>query len=387
MNKTWWVKPEELDEYQKNVISLPVEGSYLILGPPGSGKTNILLLRAKHMALAGYPNLCILVFNRTLQEFLSSGAEEYKFTKSNIMTSFKFLIKLLEEHSVPIKLRGNFEDDRAELIKLADQLIKGKDFSNMFEVIFLDEAQDYLPEEIIIFHKMCKRLFAVADSRQKIYKGADPIETIKGVVNKVETLPYHYRNGQKICALADGISKATGSSKLLAKTSNYKETANPSKVEVIKCTDLNDQCKKILARLATQLKAYPDEYIGIICPRREEFVHVSQFFLNSSFREQINVQNAKDNLIKFNENKHIVISTLHSAKGLEFRALHIAGFEYMKNFGVQRNMSFTGVTRAKTSLAVYYSDGLPPFFEQAYVNINRPPDMPTIENLFPKEEN
>jgi hypothetical protein len=75
-----------------------------------------------------------------------------------------------------------------------------------------------------------------------------------------------------------------------------------------------------------------------------------------------------------------------AAKGLEFRALHIAGFEFVKNFRKQRNMSFTGVTRAKTSLSVYYSNGLPGYFEQSYVNMNRPPEIPELEELFGKED-
>ncbi|MCK4825061.1 AAA family ATPase [bacterium] len=387
MNKTWWVKTEELDEDQKNVISLSVEGSYLVLGPPGSGKTNLLLLRAKHMALAGYPNLCILILTKTLREFLSSGAIEYNFDKNKIMTHMKFMKDLLREHLVQIELTNDFKKDRIELIKQIAKLVKERNLSNLYEVIFLDEAQDYFPEEILLFRKLCRRLFAVADPRQKIYEGKDPIETIKKIVDKTETLRYHYRNGLKICTLADEISKVMGKDGLLCGTSNYDEKANPSKVEITRCKDLDDQCEKILARLDTQFKAYPDEYIGIICFRRKELLHVRQFFLKSSFKKQINVENMNNKSITFRAGRNIVISTLHSAKGLEFRVLHIAGFEFIKKFSTQRNMSFTAVTRAKTILTVYHSDGLPPYFEQAYTNMNRPPDMPKLETLFPKEEN
>jgi len=112
-----------------------------------------------------------------------------------------------------------------------------------------------------------------------------------------------------------------------------------------------------------------------------------QFFLDSPFKEQISVENMNNKSITFRAGRNIVISTLHSAKGLEFRVLHVAAFEGIKKFRMQRNMSFTAVTRAKTILAVYHSDGLPPYFEQAYTNINRPTDMPKLETLFPKEEN
>ena len=37
---------------QKKVIGLSGTGNHLVVGPPGSGKTNILLLRAKYMTLS-----------------------------------------------------------------------------------------------------------------------------------------------------------------------------------------------------------------------------------------------------------------------------------------------------------------------------------------------
>ena len=53
MKDTWWIKPEQLDPAQREVIGLSRKQSHLVLGPPGSGKTNLLLLRAKHLWLAG----------------------------------------------------------------------------------------------------------------------------------------------------------------------------------------------------------------------------------------------------------------------------------------------------------------------------------------------
>ena len=37
---SWWFDITDLDDDQKDVIELPPDGDYLILGPPGSGKTN-----------------------------------------------------------------------------------------------------------------------------------------------------------------------------------------------------------------------------------------------------------------------------------------------------------------------------------------------------------
>ena len=76
MQNTWWKGIEQLASEQSDIIDLPPEKSYLILGPPGSGKTNLLLLRAKYLTLAGQANLRVIIFTRTLQEFFGcrSGA-------------------------------------------------------------------------------------------------------------------------------------------------------------------------------------------------------------------------------------------------------------------------------------------------------------------------
>ena len=45
MTDTWWVKQGQLDPHQKKVFTLSISDDHLVKGPPGSGKTNLLLLR------------------------------------------------------------------------------------------------------------------------------------------------------------------------------------------------------------------------------------------------------------------------------------------------------------------------------------------------------
>ena len=59
------------------------------------------------------------------------------------------------------------------------------------------------------------------------------------------------------------------------------------------------------------------------------------------------------------------VSTIHSVKGLEFRALHLADAERLKRFPAQRRMSYVAVTRAKTSLSVYHRERLAGYFKEA----------------------
>src|SRR5258706_20857 len=94
---TWWRELRDLDADQRAVIALDAEGSFLVKGPPGSGKTNLLLLRANYLTNTEHSNLVIVVFNRTLCEFIRAGANRYDFDRRNVLTSSQFFLRLLGE--------------------------------------------------------------------------------------------------------------------------------------------------------------------------------------------------------------------------------------------------------------------------------------------------
>jgi len=59
MDDTWWRNADEMDDGQKKVIGLPIDKSILVVGRPGSGKTNLLLLRASFLSKANYKNFYV----------------------------------------------------------------------------------------------------------------------------------------------------------------------------------------------------------------------------------------------------------------------------------------------------------------------------------------
>lgn len=386
MNETWWVNPNELDDDQKEIITLPLEGSYFVKGPPGSGKTNLLLLRGSYLTQAGLPDIAVLVFTRTLKEFIASGGSNYAFSNDKVMTSMLWMQKFIREFGGKVSRCSSFPEHRQLLISEVKKILDNGKMPRQHEAILLDEAQDYLPEEIEIFQRLSNRIFAVADSRQKIYNEDSPIEKLEEIADQTHCLRYHYRTGLNICKLADEIGGHWPNYVSMTQYSNYDESAMPSQIEVISCADIDEQCEKISNRIANQLKAYPSEYIGIICPRQNEFDKVAAFFTQSSFASKASMQDGENAHIIFHNDKPIIITKMHSAKGLEFRALHIAGFEYMARLGAtQKKICFMGVTRAKTSLSVYYSGNLVGYFHQAYVNMSRPPEIPELDDLFKTE--
>lgn len=382
MNQTWWVSKNELNDEQTEVIALPLDGSHLVIGPPGSGKTNLLLLRANYATLAGHPNIAVIVFTRTLQEFIISGASQYDFPASKVMTCIGWQSSLIREYGGTVPQADDFQSRRAIQAEMLRELIDRNGLKDLYDLILLDEAQDYTPAEIEMFDRLSRHLFVVADSRQKIYDTDDPFDAIKSRVDSVHELRFHFRNGIQICRLADAIGKDRDGYKPLEGTSNYDEESRPSVVSEHRCKDIDDQISKIFEALQLQLTAYPEELLGICCPRNSEVDAVWNAIRESEFGDIAVLQKSGEHA-KFSPEIRICVSTLHAAKGLEFRALHLAGAEHIKSFRqYQKNVAYTSVTRAKTSLTIYYSENLPGYLEGALAKLQPLPDLPGLDDVF-----
>ncbi len=386
MAGAWWIGESDLDDDQKDVISLAAEGNHLVLGPPGSGKTNILLLRANYLTLYGKPNIAIVVFTRTLRKFIASGGKEYDFTPDKIMTCNKWQRDVLHQYGITARPPDDFAGQRKYLAEKVGELIQTRKLTRIYEAILLDEAQDYTAAEIELFTNLGGQVFAVADSRQQIYKGdgteTDPLGAIRSAIppENVHELRYHYRNGLEICRIADRIAKDSDVYEPLTPRAQYDEAENKSTVTTFQ-GNLDAQCEEIAKSLRTQLRAFPNELLAVVCPLRE---HVNAVFAKLQAEPDLAPKLCKidDDDEAFDTSKPICVSTVHSAKGLEVRALHFAAAEHVKRTPHQRNVGFTAVTRAKTSLAIYHEGDLKGWFESAVVGLNPPKTQPDFGSLF-----
>jgi len=383
MAATWWTDPSELDDDQKAIVSLPSDGNHLILGPPGSGKTNLLLLRATYLHKKGTAHLAILTFGRVLREFLAAGTVHYPFSEYKIQTYIRWATALLRENDVHVDgdEAGNLEERRANILACLKELASENASGNQFDSILLDEAQDYSKDEIEAISKFTKRLFAVGDKGQQITDKHGALDALKASGVEVHTLKNHYRNGLEICRVADGIRNLVDHADGLEASSNYDEKQYPSSAKVFGGLDVDEQAKLAVGEIETQLDAYPNELIGVLCPRLQELKVVASVLTSSSVSGHVHVQQGE--YTPFQPDRRVIVTTIHGAKGLEFRTLHLLGMDEIRKFRTQKNMAYTAVTRCKTTLTIYHKDSLPGYLEkglQACEGISG--EDPTLDDLF-----
>ena len=152
MNSTWWRKLDELDEAQKKFIQLPPQGRLLLEGPPGSGKTNLLLLRAQFVAGSGDKNVLIVTYTNVLADFIRSGiVVKGLIAPTQIRTFHSWAVEHVRQHlgwaAVPVK--NDFDDEsRAKLLEAVVKANKKAPSKKLYSGIFVDEAQDFSVKEL-----------------------------------------------------------------------------------------------------------------------------------------------------------------------------------------------------------------------------------------------
>jgi superfamily I DNA/RNA helicase len=385
MAATWWTKSEELDQKQLTVISLPAEGSHLITGPAGCGKTNLLLLRAAYLHKSKISNVAVFTFGRVLREFLVAGSANYPFSREKIQTYLRWGASLLNENGISFDEKGEFEKVRASLLEKLRDLAAKKLTRNIYDCILLDEAQDYSEEEIEVISSFADTIFAVGDSRQQITNMNGGLEKLKEMCDSHTILNDHYRNGRTICRLADGILNELDSEHGMEASSKYNEVEFESSVRVAGGLSIAAQAQSCVKEIQTQLTAYPGELIGILCPRQDELEGAWSVVSSSAIGAHCQIQRFMGGYTSFDPSKRVILTTIHGAKGLEFRALHLLGMDKITKFRTQKRMSYTAVTRCKTSLRIYHETDLPGYFEKGLSAVaGVSPAKPTVDDLFLK---
>lgn len=371
MPDNFWISSAQMDAEQKNAVEeIDENASFLIRGPAGSGKTNILLLRAKWLTLRRMTNFKIVSFTSSLRNFIESGCRQYGINPESAVTQMTLFKSILLEYGEKFEPSGDFEADRSLLSGKLLSLVEASRIShNYCETLLIDEAQDYTDTELLVFRGIARNLVLVSDSRQSIYKATHAHDLAERLVKgNVVTLTFHYRSGLKLCRVADAILGDSSAYAKIQPECKYPESVFPSSVTIDPAEDFGRQLDLILTRLPDQLRLYPEEHVGVLFPKSDQA---------AEFRARLQSDPA------LSEGGRIWTGTMHASKGWEFRAVHLGGCESLSRMGaVQKRLIYTALLRGKTSAHFYFSGHIPGYLEAALATLTPPVARPKLDDLF-----
>jgi DNA helicase IV len=147
---------------------------------------------------------------------------------------------------------------------------------------------------------------------------------------------------------------------------------------------IGQQAEEIARRLKLQRRTYPEGFLGVICPRLSEVRIIANALDQSGLGNLLCVQDREAGYQAISPERPIWISTVHGAKGLEFRAVHFAAAETTTSAASgQKRLAYTAVTRAKTALSVYHHNHLPGYLDAAVQKFRSAPlQQPGIGAAF-----
>lgn len=381
MSGTWWVDENDLLSEQLQVLGEALSKDLLLSGPPGSGKTNLLLLRANHLMLAEPDaEFYIICFTGLLQNFVRTGADLYRFPVNRIITQRRLLEQVLGDHGCLPKRKSveSYEERDAALKSAMRGMMKTGAGNKSFPVLFIDEAQDYSDVDLDIFKYLATNLSCAADLRQGIYDaGSAGSPWLEGHAWHASImLQFHYRVAPAILEVADKIMNGKFGHKPMLETHQYK--GDPGSVEVKAGIGLNDQIETAIPKIIKQLAVYPGQVVGVLVPHRINVEQVVEQLLDAAeLTGQVTNAISGD----FDPALPVWVSTVHSSKGLEFRCVHVVAADMLAGFREhERRVVFTAVTRAKTALNIYHHKPLHAFFASALAKQNS--EKITVNKLF-----
>lgn len=360
MEGSWWRSRSELDEDQEAVIKLPADGRFFIVGPPGCGKTNLLVLRAAFLAKAKYKDLAILTYTNSLVDFIRSGVP-VPIESHQVHTHIGWLRTIVfpRLHKDVAREIKDVDEIVAQRERLAGEFLNladDEDVGNVLQATFVDEIQDFLASELKAVAVASERVTVAGDARQSVFDGT-ALDVIDELGFQRVVLTRHYRIGHAIAKVADRLIEPESASQSLFNTSNYDEGKQASNAELLELGSRDEQFRELLAKLRTQLKAFPKELIGILVPKRDNISDLRGRFSATDLDDLVAFHDEIGDENSFSGARRIHVMTIKASKGTEFRAVHLYACEDAQFPQVSRKFWYTAVTRARTSLTAYASPG------------------------------
>lgn len=375
-----------LDRKQENNARKIGEGHRIIYGVAGSGKTVLLIARAKwlHDRDPG-AKILLLCYNVVLSVYLKNVLKDYP--RIDVF-HFDGWVKHNRIHSRnEDPSTGKLEDDSALGSRLLEHLQHHAGDSRKYEAILVDEAQDFPP---IWFSCVLEALadpldgdlLIVCDGNQGIrlidsvsWKSLG-IKAVGRTIHSAFDLDRNYRNTREILQLAAHFTaknvKNNEDTISIVPVDPSQAIRRGPKPILLKCTDHADECKRIVSVSKVllegnvpfneiQISLQPQE-IGILYVKRphKDYEIFKHFLKDLSTLAPVTWLNEDYYSRTKVFEQSIKVQTVASAKGLQYRVVFVLWADLFEprtsaDRDLEQRLLYVAMTRASDVLIVTYS--------------------------------
>lgn len=358
----------DLDNSQKAVVThKPFDAPMFVEGPPGSGKTHVAILRLQALLNNGYTNVLFILYNHSMYGFLSTIFRKMGI-ESNVEIDTKDIFFINAARSRGFVFKGysaNYELEYNTALRSLLDNGSGK----RYDVIVIDECQDFNDDEMTILNKMSPKIIAVGDFDQSVYLSSPSPLLRKLPSRKLDTI---YRYGKKVARIAQYFSD---SSVLLVDKVSGSSNTDAYRVVASSKSDAFDKIIRIV-----NSKRYTNQSIAILSLTHSKLnelesglsakgLDVFKVTNNQSFRNY-----------DFGSTTPILI-TPYSAKGMEFDVVILYGYDsflsWPKIADNRDKIIYVSLTRTSNEL----------YFIKEYDSYDRLANLREWEDLDTSERN
>jgi hypothetical protein len=364
-----------MDMHQEQIARSLGEGHRIIRGVAGSGKTLILAFRAEHLARAATKPVLILCYANGIAGRLEDamqhrGVED----RVRVLTFHAWCYRMLRTYGIAVPSERDYPDYEKRLAASVSEVVKAVDQGHIpaeqYDAVLIDEAHDFEPQWLALAARMVnprtKALMVVYDDIQAIYKGRErPVWKQLGIEasGRTTVLKVNYRNTTQILAFARRFAwdvigapgtTADDEHPILLPEDAGRQGMVP---DVRQCVSIDAEAHCIAEWFLGRKKAgyewpqmaclYPEHWIG---------ERVAQVLA----KHEVPIDLAKNNRNRVSTKRAAVrFLSMHTAKGLEFPCVAIAGLGLLGRHGepVEESvrLTYVGVTRATHEALLTYS--------------------------------
>ena len=357
-----------LDEYQVGLVNDMGRGHRVILANPGAGKSVLLLSKAfKYASMYKDSQILLTCYNSNLADsycFKRSCANFGDNCNLHIMTLHKLVKKIYEEC---LHQRCDSNIATPEEIQRCIDLVRMGKLSLRFKAIFIDEVQIFDPQYLELCYLLLEdaedNIFLMAGDlnqtiRKKSRRGDVPWKKIAGIqleyTGRVRYIKKNYRNSKEIGTYLFHMLEHMNSRMKMLDLISYKEFEYDSfevgdkkslalKVKTgINRFNIKDETVKAINEIVTKYKVSYSE-IAVLFPYKQHklikyyFLYWLEKALNDADIPYSLITTSIDGSFdrkRYSDTKGVVVSTIDSSLGLDFKAVIVAGlYPYNYIFG------------------------------------------------------